>query len=425
MKPFASYLWQIVAGIFRVPFARPAEWRRVSLARVSAHGVCLRRSPHSPSAESKPGQSNRSLSEFIPSPMLPSAHGVCRLRGFTLVELLVVIAIIGILVALLLPAIQAAREAARRISCSNNLHNIGLACLTFHDTAKHLPVSISQWGEDRKRNGQWVGPNNNTDGKMDARNGGPGYNGKGWIVDILPAMEENATYDAIQQALKLSIGTNNGKFSLTGPAIGNGMGHPTIRSIVSQQLPWLSCPSDPSARPTDKQFYWRVFTATTSYKGNLGDSVVTSQGNGGPVDTPFEGLGSVPDCHNTVDCNGLLWRGTYFYPVSIRKIEDGTSKTFLVGESVVEQDYHSAAFFADGDWATCGNPLNYFLIPAEEEDVKRPPNWQAARGFKSLHPGGAQFVMADGSVQFINESINHDVYRGLSTRAGGETANLQ
>ena len=113
-----------------------------------------------------------------------------RPRGFTLVELLVVIAIIGVLVALLLPAIQAAREAARRTQCANNLKNIALACINVHDTKEHLPYSVSMWDEDRDRSGVWIGP---TGGKMHPNNGGPGYNGKGWTVDILPAMEEERT----------------------------------------------------------------------------------------------------------------------------------------------------------------------------------------------------------------------------------------
>jgi prepilin-type N-terminal cleavage/methylation domain-containing protein len=350
-------------------------------------------------------------------------HNLLR-HAFTLVELLVVIAIIGILVALLLPAVQAAREAARRIKCSNNLHNIGLACVNYHDSSKHLPVSISQWAEDYDRKHVWIGPNM---GKMHPNNGGPGYNGKGWIVDILPAMEETALYDTIMLGLKNSTGDKH--FEITGPAAGNGMGHPSMRALLAVQLPWLSCPSDPSAQPSTAQWYWsilgRVTTATTSYKGVLGDSVITSTGSGGPMDTPFPNLGSTPDCHNTADCNGLIWRATYFNPINFKKITDGTSKTFLVGECVVEQDYHSAAFFADGDWATCGNPLNYFIYPAEETNIKSAPNWQAARGFKSLHPGGAHFVMSDGSVHFVTESIDHTIYRGLATRSGSETVNVE
>ena len=162
--------------------------------------------------------------------------------------------------------------------------------------------------------------------------------------------------------------------------------------------------------------------ATTSYKGCLGDSVQTS---GTADDSPFPDLGSTPDCHNTAECNGLLWRNTYYNPIPIRKVDDGTSKTFIVGECVVAQDYHSAAFFADGDWATCGNPLNFFIVPESEELIKQPPQWQQARGFKSLHPGGAHFVMVDGSVHFFNESIDHKIYRGLSTRNGGESVSVE
>jgi len=344
------------------------------------------------------------------------------LLGFTLVELLVVIAIIGILVALLLPAVQAAREAARRVSCTNNLHNIGLACMNYHDSSKHLPTSISQWAEDRDRKGVWIGPPN---GKMAISNGGPGYNGKGWIVDILPAMEETALSDAIAQGLK----TSAGDFMISGPTVGKGMGAPSFRTMLERQIPWLSCPSDESAQPSTQQWYWsfsgRVITATTCYKGVIGDSVINSGGATGANDTPFPNFGSTPDCHNTADCNGLIWRANYLNPVAMRKISDGASKTFMVGEAVVSQDYHSAAFFADGTWATCGNPLNYFIQPSDEAQIKAAPQWQAARGFKSMHPGGAHFVMADGSVHFVNESIDHITYRGLSTRNGGEAANVQ
>jgi len=348
-----------------------------------------------------------------------------RNAAFTLVELLVVIAIIGILVALLLPAVQAAREAARRIQCSNNLHNIGLACITVHDSMKHLPISISQWAEDWDLNKKWIGPDK---GKMHPSNGGPGYNGKGWIVDILTAMEETAMHDAIKKGLEASTGDK--VFTITGPTAGNGMGHGSFRPLLEQQRPWLSCPSDPSAAaPSAEQWYWsfggRVFTATTSYKGNIGDSEIRSGGAGSGNDAPFRSpdFGS-QDCHNTTACNGLLWRASYFNPINFRKIEDGTSKTFMVGEGVVEQDFHSAAFFADGDWASCSAPLNHFITPTPTLET-RGDSWQQARGFRSMHPGGAQFVMADGSVQFINESIDHKTYRGLSTRAGGETVTLQ
>src|SRR5262249_47436189 len=115
--------------------------------------------------------------------------------------------------------------------------NIGLACLNYHEATKHLPYSISYKPEDRKRidclaQASWIGPQG---GKEAINNGGLGYNAKGWEVDILPQMEESALSDTILQGLKASPGD----FIITGPGAGKGMGAPSIRTAISQQLTWL------------------------------------------------------------------------------------------------------------------------------------------------------------------------------------------
>src|SRR5436190_1236686 len=208
---------------------------------------------------------SRATFTFVELPVLSQR----KRNAFTLVELLVVIAIIGILVALLLPAIQAAREAARRMSCSNNIKNIGLACINYHDVKKYLPVDIGQWAEEFDRNHNWIGPPN---GSLATSNGGTGWNGKGWIVEILPFVEEQARYDGIISGIKASPGGFGAK-----PTRGLGLGAMPIRPYIQEQPPFLTCPSDPSARPSDRQWYWEdVMIATTDYKGCLGDSVQTS-----------------------------------------------------------------------------------------------------------------------------------------------------
>ena len=211
------------------------------------------------------------------------------------------------------------------------------------------------------------------------------------------------------------------------------MGHASLRDIVTEQLPILTCPSDPSAMPNNNQFYWRhldLNVAVTSYKGVIGDNELA------PVDNPFEprfnelftasnGYGSSPDCHNNIfGCNGLFGRMAYFDPVELKQVSDGLSNTFMVGESVSSQDYHGAAFFADGDWAVCSLPINLFLNEGEEPDLII-DKWYELRGFKSLHPGGAQFAFADGSVHFINEDIDHMAFRAYATRDGGEVATTE
>jgi hypothetical protein len=208
-----------------------------------------------------------------------------------------------------------------------------------------------------------------------------------------------------------------------------------IREIMTTQFPWLSCPSDDSAQPRRYQYYWGtpstapsggVVKSVNSYKGVIGDTVLCHTGEVGwppsSCTTPFVDFGTLPDTHHSLSANGLLYRNSYTRPVSFRKVSDGVSKTFMVGECVVAQDLHSAAFFADGDWGTCGIPLNYFVLGASDDEMAG--RWNEFRGFKSLHPSGAHFVMADGSVHFVNEQIERLVYLGLASRNGGEMVSL-
>jgi hypothetical protein len=133
--------------------------------------------------------------------------------------------------------------------------------------------------------------------------------------------------------------------------------------------------------------------------------------------------GSVPDCHDKTGCNGILYRTNYFEPVKMKMVTDGSSNTFIVGENVPSADLHSAAFFSDGDWASCNMQLNYFPQDQSIEWLKE--NWYDVRGFRSRHPGAVLFAMVDGSVQSITEGIDHAVYRALSTRNGDEVVTIE
>ncbi len=309
------------------------------------------------------------------------------LRAFTLVELLVVIAIIGVLVALLLPAVQAAREAARRSSCVNNLKQIGLAVHLHHEAMGNLPISISPW------------PGESPPSQRPAE----GNTGMGWIVRILPYVEQQPLFDLFMQYGS----SGNMNMNVRRPNTGTGISSVELSGSpgMQSQLPVVSCPSDPSALELSiDQWQWRGReVAVTSYKGVIGD---TRMGTGASVHQ-----GSVPDCHNTTGCNGMFYRNNFLEPVSFKQVTDGLSNTYMVGEDIPAHNFHSAAFYSNGDYASCHAPLNFKPQPPD------PVQWPNVMSFRSEHPGGAHFAMADASAQFVSEDIDYCIYRATSTKA--------
>jgi prepilin-type processing-associated H-X9-DG protein len=311
-----------------------------------------------------------------------------------------VIAIIAVLIGLLLPAVQSARESARRISCSNKIRQLALAAVNYQDANRKFPVSVSQWGEG---SGTKVCSRNNT------------CTGRGWILETLPFMEQGDLYARLAP-------------STTGNIYSNG-GLKAVAALLNAPQSGLACPSDPDGGRTFRvdtrgvtgpfmdQSMANTEVAITNYKGVLGATRVG--GSFGSIwprhdDEP----GAAADCHNNGSnrtCKGVFWRNSYQYPVRIKDMIDGTSKTLLIGEAVYAHDHHAVALYSDGDWAACNVPLNYLPNPPV------PQNWWNVRGFRSLHRGGANFARADGSVRFTDESIDMTAYIALSTRNRGDS----
>jgi prepilin-type N-terminal cleavage/methylation domain-containing protein/prepilin-type processing-associated H-X9-DG protein len=319
-----------------------------------------------------------------------------RRRGFTLIELLVVIAIIAVLIGLLLPAVQSAREAARRAQCVNNLKQIVLALHTYHDQNNSFPAaSIANTGYG----GTWFT----------------------WATMVLPQMEQKPVYDGINFSIR------NGRPANT----------TAVRTIIASYL----CPSDGSSFKvyTDRYTFSdggasggnRETAAPIDYTGNMGDNKLGSFFD----DSSGEPGGPNWGCNNTF--RGMFGDCSDGAVTSIQIDTDGTSNTLLVGENSPEQNATLAWAGGNGIYASTVLPLNWRTNLKDGQvdtngdvcnlsayytpnNVHCYLNWSYMMGFKSYHPGGANFGFTDGSVKFLRQTISSRTYMALSTRAGGE-----
>jgi len=347
-------------------------------------------------------------------------------HGFTLVELLVVIAIIGVLVALLLPAVQAAREAARRVQCVNNKKQLSLGLLSFHDAFGYFPVG-GEVGYTRDPNNPKVYVEG---GFRDNPGGAGGFSNvqASWLVNILPFIEQRQIYDTLPPD-----GTF-GRITLAWL--------PSLPNRMPPVVPVFRCPSDD----------WEQDLPHSNYTGSIGPTCHSS-GCGGGVRFTCElydqfwertnidqGWWGSP-CGANTQCSqhGMFGRWG-LYRVKLRQVTDGTSNTILIGEKRPAYEGHSADIArapSVGWWAGAnsgyahGNsliPINYPIDPLQPDCSPSPDrfifNYNTSMGFSSHHPGGAHFALVDGSVRFISEEIDDLTLNFLAHKSDGNPVNV-
>ena len=300
-------------------------------------------------------------------------------RGFTLIELLVVIAIIAILIALLLPAVQQAREAARRIQCRNNLKQLGLALHNYHDAYNCFPpghgnsggIQFGQSFDNEGTSANW-----------------------GWGAHLLPYVDQAALFN------RLNVGNIGLDFAVANPSLLQEMQKP---------LPAFRCPSDTAPDLNTDQLV---------PSGDTGENDDCTGGTCQPLATSNYVAANDTDNLEGNNWNGMFGRvyatasGDTARCTRIRDITDGTSNTVAVGERAWELGgvrlQAAVVFGTNGDNDNDNNRgLNYVMATGGRRINDTCDTCD--RGFSSLHEGGAHFLLADGSVRFITENINHDL----------------
>jgi prepilin-type N-terminal cleavage/methylation domain-containing protein/prepilin-type processing-associated H-X9-DG protein len=342
---------------------------------------------------------------------MPKIHPFRRMRGFTLIELLVVISIIAILIALLLPAVQAAREAARRSQCFNNLKQIGVALHNYYNAHQVFPPGyvsavdrsvLDPCDEDAE-----------DDKSIDL---GPGW---AWGSMILPQMEQQALYNSINFSLSLAFTANN----TSSTTLVNAYLCPSD-STAPSVVPVLKDPPDPAQPGSFSGSKVVDLVARGNYVGMWGIGEICAG----------SGRDDQPNVGSTGSPAGVFTRNSR---TSIASITDGTSQTIAVGERSHNLSYVTWTGRSIGGWLGKTSFLEggtdkfdpspeecwtQVLGPAGLEDGPRTPNNPEAHveDYWSLHPGGVNFLFADGSVHFLKQTINPTPWRALATRNFGE-----
>jgi len=325
-----------------------------------------------------------------------------RSRGFTLVELLVVIAIIGTLVALLLPAVQGARESARRAACQNNLHNLAIACQQYHDNNLSFPSG-------------WIVNVDPTSGS--ALQNSEGW---GWGALLLPYLDQRNLHKDLavtSQRLQATLAGNNPNSLLNGN-VNN------VKNLVSTPLKIYICPSDTGAQGRGQVDQFRAFQGLGASSG-VGAGFPQCISN-------YLGVAGHRRVTGTSPNTGVFFGNSY---IRMADIPDGTSNTAIIGE-------RDTQYCKSGSWVGTENTWDFFyrdvsiVTGYDQPRLNAPPDpntgntlgpYLCGEGFSSLHVGGAQFAFADGSVRYVTNGVGYN-YVNLSggiacTATSGQNAN--